>query len=655
MSDGALRRGLVVLAVALSAAPALGAVAPFEIRPGPTAISAEEAALAGSAGEHAVYLLRESTRTDRTPTECVVEHHARIKVLTNEGRKLANLELPGVEGRTGLIDFWGRVLLPDGSVQELPAERLIKQSVVRSRTGGTVVLKGALPGVVPGAILDYGWKLRTVLSAYQRVDLQGRHRVLDYRLRWKSLGGTSRLRISRAEGRDIRTERDAEGIRVFARNLPAVIEEPFMPPLGEVRTAAHLYYVEGDDVREDYWGHVAQFSDISVRRFNRRGSLDGTIASLGLAPDDPLETRLRKAYAWVEANLRRTDLFSAEEHERSTPDDPEDEPNAAKILAAREGTAEDLANLFLGLARELGADARLIYVTDRTEQYFDAGLRTLDPFMGILVAVRDPDVAPDAWTIVDPGSGLSYAEVPWYFAGQAAPLLTGKKSAVVTVPASTALRNVTTTAATLRFAKGSTSVTASWSIAAKGQSGLDERRYLRGLSPAERPTRLAELCGKDAGWEVVSAGSPGLDAAVGSLELRCEVEDEGGPMAPDVSRYHVVPTGPWLSSAPDFSDASRVHPVVFPFPRSERVTIEVGSPAGFVPGEPPPAVTLSGRFGDYARVVTRTDRGFSVSRSLVLKSLVVPVADYAELREFLSRVHAAERTALTFEREDEMP
>lgn len=639
-----------VLILAATSAAVAAPRKPFEVRPGPAGITPEEASLvAADAGDHAVVLVWETIRTDHTSVESDVEHHFRAKILTDEGRDLANIEIPGIEGWTKLEQWWGRVFLPDGSVLELPKEEVRVQSLVRSREGNLVTFRAALPGVVPGAVVDYGWKLRTLPVDHARVELQGPYRVLSLRLGWRPREIPWLTRITRSEGRQVTHDQDANGVWITARDLPAVVEEPNMPPLAELRTAAHLCYVTATAARAgDYWSDVARTSESWVRAYNKPGVIKDAVRRIGVTEDEPLESRLRRAYAWLQSNVRRTDLRSVEELELAAEQDRESPDKAKEVLAAGEGTANDLDWLFLGIARELGAQARLVFVADRTRNYFDPGLRTLDQFAGTIVAVGAPASPIETWRLVDAGSGLPYGEVPWYFSGIAGFAATGPSATILKIPPSPAAANVTTTVGTVRFVDGNEAVSASWVRTATGQSGYDTRRALRALEARERTTALKALCGADDGLEVLSSESPGLEAPAGAFTLRCETESEPERSVAGDARYLRDAGGPWFEPMLDLPGGHRTHPLVFRFPRTEIAAITYEAPEGYVPGDPPPAVTIPSRFGEYSRTVERLDRSFEVRRRFVRSALAIPAADYDAVRAFLTDVRASDGVPLPF-------
>src|SRR5687767_4341803 len=63
----------------------------------------------------AIYLYRQVDRNDAESTESI---YSRIKILTDEGRKYANVEIPYLKGSSSIRALQARVIRPDGSIVE---------------------------------------------------------------------------------------------------------------------------------------------------------------------------------------------------------------------------------------------------------------------------------------------------------------------------------------------------------------------------------------------------------------------------------------------------------------------------------------------------------------------------------------------------------
>ena len=70
-------------------------------------------------GAPAIYLYRQVDRDDQGSHET---NYARIKILTEEGRKHANIELPFIKGRNSIHSIKARTIRPDGIITNAGAQ-----------------------------------------------------------------------------------------------------------------------------------------------------------------------------------------------------------------------------------------------------------------------------------------------------------------------------------------------------------------------------------------------------------------------------------------------------------------------------------------------------------------------------------------------------
>ncbi len=87
----------------------------------------------------------------------ILEVEMRIKILTEEGKEYAEVEVPHSRFLR-LKSFTGRTVLPDGS--EIPLGEDAVFDEVSSRSERIYLTKAAFPSVTVGAILDYKYTLR---------------------------------------------------------------------------------------------------------------------------------------------------------------------------------------------------------------------------------------------------------------------------------------------------------------------------------------------------------------------------------------------------------------------------------------------------------------------------------------------------------------
>lgn len=643
------------LLLAFAAVGRADAAAETDVKPGPTVMSAEEKAIvanvAGGA-QHGVILIDETDSNDDRGAMSQTAYHLRAKILSQEGRGLADITIPVDRGPTDLRRWWGRTIFPDGRVIDLPESALKMQSVAKSAAGEMQEYKGALPGVVPGCVIDYGWIVeRDGFYRTTRVVLQREWPVRSFRYRWSpNRYEPAAYTLSRAGGLAIDVKRDGRAVLVTARDLDPVPGEPHMPPLDEARATATFYYSTKDNA-DEYWDHVAKRIDAELKQFlGSNAAVRDTLEILAIPEGVPLGDKLRIAYDWLGANVTNTTLLSAEEEEAHD-DRGGDSINAKQVLKAKEASPQQLDFLFAGMARALGADARIVLAVDRTGHFWNKPLKSIGQFTFTFVAVRSPGAQDDTLVFVDAGSGLPYGQVPWRATGVQALICgaTGSSSAVI--PPASPKVNRTDAHVTLAFTDDNQALLVTWARTAQGAAGLEYRRWLRDLDARKRKETLDALCGSSARTEVTAAELPELDKPSAPFQIKCGLEQSEMNIGSDIATYSLALTGPWSPEIPQFPSPTRVHPVIFDFPRADIVAFDVSAPHGFKPKDPPAAVALESQYGKYHLVVTATPTGFHVDRAFAMTVLLAKPDEYGALRKFFDDVRKADAVAVTFERD----
>jgi len=650
----------IAVCACLASLPASARKTDLKIAPGPAEMTAEEKAISADAAagtEHGVILLEETDRTESF-TGCKTVYHLRAKILSNEGRSLADVAIPIVADDGELKDWWARTILPDGGVLELPRTKLEQQSMMKTSWGEVRAIKGALPGVVPGAVIDYGYVLEdSVLQRYVPVILQRGWLVRELRYRWHPAEGISSAYLVRqGEGRDIKVQSNAGEVVLEARNLMPVAEEPWMPPDKELRSSVVLYYMPaGTD--SSFWNAEAKRIDRNLK--SKVGNLDRIqegMAAMNLPAGGDLGKRLAAAYDWIGANVKNASIATAEEMESLTAEEEEKggfKPwNVRTVLDERKGTGRQIDMLFVAVARALGADANLILATDRSDGFWDQQLLSTDQFATTLVAVKLPPPSEAPLILADPGSGLPFGEIPWWTAGTRGFLATKEGGKSVQLTASDASRNVAATKLLLSFDEDNQALHAQWSTVHTGQKGLDERHHLRSLGTTGRAKGLDRDCGAGGSAEVTRAEASGLEDLSKPFRLECEADLSEMNVEDEIDVYSMSILGPWIRESLDLSAPARVHPVILSYMGSDQLEGELTSPTGFAPTEPPKPIELALPGATYSLKFDRTEGGYRFSRALTWKALMIRPAAYDELRKFLMDIRKADRTALEFRRKE---
>jgi hypothetical protein len=629
----------------------------INIEPGPLTMSAEERSITANpeqGAEHGVILIEETDRNEDMSLANEVTYHMRAKILSNEGRSLADITIPFNSEDSKLKEWWARTILPDGEVLELAKDELEEQILAELSSGDYAVLKGTLPGVVPGCVIDYGYRVRVEgFISPPPIKLQRAWPVKELRYRWKPWGEKSSAYFLVGGDRvDIDIEQHRSAFLIRARDISPVVEEPHMPPDAVVRAGLYLYYTdaENDDIQE-YWKNLAKLVERWTKDFYGSRSLRrSTIEAAAVPADADLQAKLRHLYDWLEKNIENTSLRSAEEDEAAAAADEKEPESAKQVMKLSRADSIQIAQLFVGLARELGAEANIVLAVDRTENYWQPQMRSLDQFAAFLVGLQLPGDAEGSALVIAPGSGLPYGQVPWWLSGVRSLMATEDGAETVFIPVTKPTQNVYQSAVEVSFVEDNEIIEIDWSQSGTGQAGYSEKRRLRGRTAENRDKRLRKLCGESADLEVVSAESPGLETLAGGYQLSCtcEVLVSGVDEAEETFRYQF--SGPWIRELPDLTAENRVHQVTFNYPYVVNTAIDIEAPEGFVPRGAPAPISIDSPLGNYRLSITETPTGYRVERMMALSILGIKAEGYPFLLRHLNAIRQADRTELVFER-----
>ncbi|HET9481210.1 MAG TPA: DUF3857 domain-containing protein, partial [Candidatus Polarisedimenticolia bacterium] len=280
--------------------------------------------------QHGV-ILAEETITDDSGSLSVLTHHLRAKILGPGGRGLADVVLPFAEPDGKLRRWWGRTILPDGTVLELKQEELKTQEVVRLGGLKLRVLKAALPGVTAGCVIDYGYVIEMGRpESWRYVPLQREWPVLTFRYRWlPSPGRQSKYYVRRRPDLPLEIKREKLAVVLEGRDLPLFVDEPYRPPDDVIRAGAQLYYAPsvalvgtslGSTLRDrssdpnEFWHESARNQENWIKLFLKKDEpLRQALDSMDIPPEAPLEEKLGIAYDWIAANIRNVSQLTSEE------------------------------------------------------------------------------------------------------------------------------------------------------------------------------------------------------------------------------------------------------------------------------------------------------------------------------------------------------
>lgn len=161
------------------------------------------------------------------------------------------------------------------------------------------------------------------------------------------------------------------------QDTPAFIEEPYMPAVNSYRYNVHFYYDLHNADAASFWKDEGKYWNREVEKFmNRRGGLGEAIRST-VAPTDTEEQKARKIYAFVQS-LQNLEYSPPRTDEEMKALKLKDARGVEDVLRQKMGDAEDLARLYVAMAREAGLNAYVMRVATRDHTMFNEKYLSFD-------------------------------------------------------------------------------------------------------------------------------------------------------------------------------------------------------------------------------------------------------------------------------------
>lgn len=339
-------------------------------------------------GAAAVYLYREEITDDKLHMFSI---YIRLKVLTDKGKEYGNVELPyySVSGGGGFTinDIAGRTIHPDGTVIPFsgkPYEKLMEKTQEVKQMAKVF----SLPDVEVGSIIEYRytkryddhyfisprWFIQTGLftrkahyvwrpTSLQLTSSDDRGQLTSMIAWTPILPKGAEVKQTRAPGNDGQLT-----LEVDVQDVPPAPDEELMPPINSL-TYRVLFYYSPYRSNEDFWKSEGKHWSKVHDKFIGPGSGVKSAVQQLTAPTDTEEQKLRKIYAAV-MELENTDFT----HDHSASEEKSQglkvANNTDDILTRKRGSGDQLAELFVAMARAAGMKAYLVAVTDRNRRLF---------------------------------------------------------------------------------------------------------------------------------------------------------------------------------------------------------------------------------------------------------------------------------------------
>jgi hypothetical protein len=581
---------------------------------------------------------------DAGRNDLVLSNYIRIKIFTERGRdKQSKVSIQFLNG-TKIKDVAARIIKPNGSITELANTDVVEQTVVKISGLKLRSKNFVLPGIEPGAIIEYKWQEVILGAGANNMRLQFQREIpiqsVTYHIKPADWSSSFEIYPFNMPAPEFQKENDGfEYITVT--KLPAFHEEPFMPPEENVRSWALVKYhsdrrplLRYEEMAKDYnyyWQPSLKVDDDIKRK-------SAEIVAGATTPEEKLE----KIFVFCRANIKNTDDktlgFTSEQIESL-----KENKKPADTLKRGVGPGIDINLLFAALANAAGMEARVALLPSRSERFFNRTLLIPGALSSSAIAV----CVGENWKFFNPGvryinPGMSN----WQVEGVDA-LIVDKTPTWVTTPMSTPEKSKETRVGTLSLDENGT-LEGDVSIEYTGHLAVGRKVLNDDDSPNQREENLKAA----------------VKARLSSAELsNIVIENVTDPSNPFIYKYHIkIPeyaqrTGKRLFLQPAFfekglaalfASSKRRYEIYFPFAWSEEDRVVISLPKGYEPDKPeaPAPINAGGVCRYLVKMESAKDAGTLVyTRSFSFGNdqlLLFPAEGYDQIKRLFDQLNKSD-------------
>lgn len=606
-------------------------------------------------GAAAVYLYREETVDDERHFHTT---YARVKILTEKGKDLATVHVPYERGNFKVTDIRGRTIHADGTVIPLTAKPSDLMDV-KTKSFQVNDMVFTLPAVEVGSILEYKLELRydddMVSSPYWDVQQPYFVHKAHYFFTPSKSGYITNSRGEPADKlleavigpKDTKIARDAMGRYTYdIADVPPIPTEDWMPPLNSVNWRVQFYYSPYSNGVEFWTSEGKHWAKDSDRFANPSKTLKEAVAQI-VAPTDTEEQKAHKIYDAVQ-KLDNTDFSREKTAAERKKEKIKQIHDAEGVWNEKTGSSDQLALLYVALARAAGLQAYPAQVVNRSRAIFDPSYLStyqLDDYVAI-VTIGGKD------TYLDPGQKqCPFGLLAWKhaYAGGLRDSATGPKPEITPATAYTQTQ-IQRVADLTVSADGTLKGTARFAMS--GEEAMRWRHVNLDNDQDELKKQFNE-------WmrEVVPDGvNAELDHFLGLDDGNSQllaVVNVSGSLGSATGKHFFLPGAFFESHAkhPFVAEDKRTIPVDVKYACMFKDEVNYHLPDGYtVESAPQPSdVSWAGHAMMRAKTAT-TANGVQVGRVMAYNFTVLDPKDYGELHDFYQKVATADQQQLVLTR-----
>ncbi len=608
-------------------------------------------------GAHAIILYHERFSHHVKRYE---DFYTRIKILTSEGMKHADVELPHFGDALRVKDIKARTIRRDGTVVPFDGE-VFEKIVVRGKDLDVEARVFALPQVDVGSIIEYRYRLEWRGKYFMPLPwrIQGKLSVLrgHYTLRPYSLGETGGERsfhFSHVLPDGVRMNPLGGMWTLNVENIPALQQEEYMPPDDTLRYQVRFFYLTAGitaSAIDRFWAETAVTLAKEEEDFIKEDKGIERIVRNLVLPNDPPEVTLRKLYTRAQ-DVQRQKGLSEQERKRER---IKENKSVKDVINRGYGTGLDVNRFFVALAREAGFHAEVVIVRARDAGFFEKNLPDPEQLNAQLVLVRlgEEDLFLDPAAPFCPFGFISWdqtasegvtldSESAKFFVREQ--VLEDGRQIYVNTPQPKSEQALTRRIASFELGEDGT-LLGTLTVSFSGHEALGRRQQ---SIDKDQAVRRKDLVNEIKAWLPASA----------TVKLQNELAWESSD-DPLVAQFHIsipnfglitarriiLPVAIFQQQAMyPFQRASRTHPIYFRYPWQELDEVDIEVPTGYeVEALPKPRKNGAASQVEYELSAEKTENGLRLRRVLRVEGYFYDTTFYGVLRRFFGQVKEGDK------------
>jgi len=596
-------------------------------------------------GAPAIYLYRQVDRDDKAGHEI---NYARIKILTEDGRKNADVELPFNKDRGSIRGIKARTIHADGSIAEFDG-KVYDKTIVKTKGVRIFAKTFTLPDVQVGSIIEYrytyDWESSLIYDSNWTLseELFTKHAKFslkpssDFAVRWSWNNlppGTE-------------APKNASGlISLDVQDIPPFPNEDYMPPEDELKARVNFVYTEGVEKDADkFWKENGKKNNQAIEEFiSKRKQMERAVAGI-VAPSDAPEVKLQKIYARVQ-QLRNLDFDLEKTGQEESREKLKGFSNVEDILKIGYGYGNSINWLFLALVRAAGFEAFPVLISGRSNHFFHPGLMNSFELNGnlVLVKLNGKDVFCDPATKFAP-----FGVLPWTETGVPGRRLDKDGGIWIQTPMPESSVSRIERKADLKLNEEG-SLEGKLTVTYSGLTALWRRIDERGEDDAHRKQFLEDGVKEyiPVGAEVELTNQP--DWKSSSLTLVAEYTLKVQGWASGAGHRTVLAVELFGNEEKHtFEHANRVHPIYFRYPYEEVDDVNIDLPLGWQVQNVPAEKTKDAKVISYSLKTENKKNAVHVSRDFKVDIVQLDPKYYPALRSFYELVRTGDEDQIVLQ------